>query len=470
MGPNGKSTSVGKLTPAVIGLAIDDVPVNRRLFFLIFICMCGTLFDSFDNALLSYAMPGIRKDFQLNPAQLGLVGASAQWGMAVGAYLWGWIGDRKGRVICLVLTILIFSLFTGFAALAFSAGFIIGVRFIAGTGLGGAIPVDLALMAEYTPARHRGRLLGMAPLGYPLGVFFAAAVGLYVVPTFGWRWVFVVGVVPALLVVALRMGVPESPRWLASRGRSEQARKGLHYIGVDDRQIDIAYEKLKKEPVPEVQPQASISDLFAPALRRRLVHTWILWFCNGIPWVGFVVWMPTIYATVYHINIVRTLAFSLATAGCQVLGRLTAILLLDKVGRRPFILVGFGVPAVLALAFIPITTNQTQLLVTAMFFAYFMDVGNAGYVVYTPEVYPLRLRSLGFGFASALGRIAGGIGPMLIGFLLMRTGVTGVWITFSICLAVGAISTLLIGIETRGKNLEVVSEVKTGEGVPGLVS
>jgi len=116
MGPNGKSESVGKLTPAVIGLAIDDVPINRRLFFLIFICMCGTLFDSFDNALLSYAMPGIRKDFQLNPAQLGLVGSAAQWGMAVGAYFWGWLGDRKGRVICLVLTILIFSLFTGFAA------------------------------------------------------------------------------------------------------------------------------------------------------------------------------------------------------------------------------------------------------------------------------------------------------------------------------------------------------------------
>lgn len=463
MGMDGKPLSPGKLTPAVIGLAIDDVPINRRLFFLIFICMFGTLFDSFDNALLSYAMPGIRKEFQLDPAQLGLVGASAQWGMAVGAYLWGWIGDRKGRVICLVLTILIFSLFTGFAALAFSAGFIIGVRFIAGTGLGGAIPVDLALMAEYTPARQRGRLLGMAPLGYPLGVFFAAAVGLYVVPTFGWRWVFVVGVVPALLVVFLRMGVPESPRWLAGRGRSEQARKGLHYIGVDDRQIDIAYEKLKKEPVPEVQPQAAISDLFAPALRRRLVHTWILWFCNGIPWVGFVVWMPTIYATVYHINIVRTLAFSLATAGCQVLGRLTAILLLDKVGRRPFILIGFGLPALLALAFIPITTDQTQLLVTAMIFAYFMDVGNAGMVVYTPEVYPLRLRSLGFGFASGLGRIAGGIGPMLIGFLLMRTGIMGVWITFSICLGVGAIATLLIGIETRGKNLEIVSEVKTGD-------
>ena len=146
-----------------------------------------------------------------------------------GGYFWGWLGDRKGRVVCLVLTILLFSLFTGLAALAFSAGFLIGVRFLAGTGLGGAVPVDFVLMAEYSPARLRGRLLGLAPLGFAIGIFFAAAVGLYVVPHFGWRWLFVVGIVPALLVVALRMGVPESPRWLAGQGRSEQARKGLHY-------------------------------------------------------------------------------------------------------------------------------------------------------------------------------------------------------------------------------------------------
>jgi putative MFS transporter len=386
------------------------------------------------------------------------VGSAGAWGSAVGAYFWGWLGDRKGRVICLVLTVLTFSLFTGLAALSFSVGFLLSVRFIAGTGLGGAIPVDSALMAEYTPAKLRGRLLGMLPLGYPLGALLAAAVGLYVLPTFGWRWVFAVGVVPALLIVALRIGVPESPRWLASRGHEEKALKGLRYIGIDDRQIDITYERLRNEPVPDVQPPAHISDLFAPALRRRVAHTWILWFFNNMTYTGYMVWMPTIYATVYHINIVRTLAFSLVGAGCQVLGRLTAILLIDKIGRRPILLIGFVVPAIVALAFIPITTSQTQLLVTAMIFVYFMDIGNVGYVVYTPEVHPLRLRSVGFGFAAGMGRIAGGISPIVIGYLLMHTGIKGVWIMFSACMAIGALSTLLIGIETRGVNLETVSE------------
>ena len=215
--------------------------------------------------------------------------------------------------------------------------------------------------------------------------------------------------------------------------------------------------------MPEVQGQASVSELFAPALRRRLIHTWILWFCNGIPWFGFLVWMPTIYATVYHISIVRTLAFTLATAGCQILGRVTVISLIDKVGRLPLILVGYGVPAVVALAFIPITTSQTQLVVTAMIFAYFLDFGNAVYITYTPEVYPLRLRSIGMGFASAMSRIAGGIAPIVIGFLLMHTGIKGVWITFSVFLSIGAISTLILGIETRGLNLEVISEAPEGQ-------
>jgi putative MFS transporter len=132
-------------------------------------------------------LPSVAKEFRLAPQQLGLVGSAGLAGMAVGSRVWGLIADRWGRTLVFAVTMLTFSLFTGLAAFSYSVGFLIGARFLTGLGLGGTLPIDSALVAEYAPARLRGRLGGLLPLAWPIGIFAAAGVGLAVVPTIGWR-------------------------------------------------------------------------------------------------------------------------------------------------------------------------------------------------------------------------------------------------------------------------------------------
>jgi putative MFS transporter len=333
------------LTPEVIGRAIDLAPLTRPLMFIIAVAAAGFLFDSFDIVIVSYALPSIAKEFQLTPQQVGLIGSSALAGMGIGSWIWGWIADRWGRRIVFAATVLMFSVFTGIAGLSFSLGFLIGARFLTGLGLGGMVPIDSALVAEYAPARIRGRVSACLPLCWPIGIFAAAGTSLVVVPTIGWRWLFAIGVLPAILAFIIRRGVPESPRWLAAHGRNEEARASLRYVGIDDGLIAQARQDVAEEPVRPRLPEARLRDLFRPEYARRIVQTWLMWFLSNFAGIAFNVWLPTIYATYYHITLTRTLLYTFIVAGTSVVGRVVAFSLVDKVGRKPLIIAGSARPA-----------------------------------------------------------------------------------------------------------------------------
>ncbi|HEY2007953.1 MAG TPA: MFS transporter [Rhizomicrobium sp.] len=221
------------LTPEIIGRALDSARLTPRLIFIIAVAAAGFLFDSFDITIVAYALPKIRLEFNLTPQEVGLAGSAALAGMGLGSWCWGWIADKWGRRVVFASTVLMFSLFTGVVGLSMSLGFLVGARFLTGLGLGGMVPIDQALVTEYAPAKIRGRVAAMLPLCWPMGYFCAAGCALLLVPEIGWRWLFAIGVVPALLVFFIRRGVPESPRWLAAKGRHEDARASLHYVGVD---------------------------------------------------------------------------------------------------------------------------------------------------------------------------------------------------------------------------------------------
>ena len=263
-------TTQAPLSPEIIGRAIDLAPLSRPLMFIIAVAAAGFFFDSFDIVIVSYALPSIAKEFQLVPHQIGLIGSAALAGMGVGSWIWGWIADRWGRRLVFAATVLMFSVFTGIAGLAFSLGFLIGARFLTGLGLGGMVPIDSALVAEFAPARIRGRVSAVLPLCWPIGIFAAAGISLAVVPTIGWRWVFAIGVLPALLAFIIRRGIPESPRWLAAHGRNDEARRSLAYVGIDDDLIDAARREVERRPSPRTaQREARFRDLFTAGYGRR---------------------------------------------------------------------------------------------------------------------------------------------------------------------------------------------------------
>ncbi|MDB5401460.1 MAG: transporter, putative metabolite:H+ symporter [Acetobacteraceae bacterium] len=446
-----------KLTPELIGRAIDSISLNKALVFIIAVAAAGFFFDSFDIVIVSYALPLIKLEFNLDPKQVGLIGSAALAGMGLGSWMWGWVADRWGRRVVFAATVLMFSVCTGIAGLSMSLGFLIGARFMTGLGLGGMVPIDQALVAEYAPARIRGRVSATLPLCWPIGIFAAAGAGLLIVPHFGWRWLFALGVLPAVLVFFIRRGVPESPRWLADQGRHEEARASLRYVGVDDATIERARSELAALPATKPEPEAKFADLFSARYARRVAHTWLMWFCSGFAATAFSVWLPSIFATYYHINLTRTLVYTFIVAGTSVVGRMFAFSLIDLFGRKALIVIGYGVAGGAALMFTQATT-ETALLATAMLYGFFADIGSLAMTVYTPEVYPVRIRGKGAAIAMGWGRFGGMVSPIVAGFLISADNLNYVWGLMGAFQFTSAGLTLLLAHETSRRNLESVAK------------
>ncbi len=446
-----------RFTPELIGRAIDKTTLNRALVFIIGVAAAGFFFDSFDIVIVSYALPLIKTEFGLDPKQVGLIGSSALAGMGIGSWVWGWVADRWGRRVVFAATVLMFSVFTGIAGLSMSLGFLVGARFLTGLGLGGMVPIDQALVAEYAPARIRGRVSAMLPLCWPIGIFAAAGAGLAIVPHFGWRWLFALGALPAVLVFLIRRGVPESPRWLADQNRHGEARMSLAYVGVDDIMIEDARRDMLVAPARVEERPARFADLFSADYARRVAHTWLMWFCSGFAATAFSVWLPSIYATYYHINLTRTLVYTFIVAGTSVVGRFVAFGLIDRFGRKALICIGYGVAGGAAL-WLTQAATESALLTTAMLYAFFADIGSLAMTVYTPEVYPVRIRAKGAAIAMGWGRFGGMLSPIVAGFLISADNLIWVWGLMAAFQFTSAGLTLLMAHETSRRSLEQVAK------------
>jgi len=446
-----------RLTPELIGRAIDKTALNKALVFIIAVAAAGFFFDSFDIVIVSYALPVIKQEFGLDPKQLGLIGSAALAGMGLGSWFWGWVADKWGRRVVFAATVLMFSVCTGIAGLSMSLGFLVGARFLTGLGLGGMVPIDQALVAEYAPARIRGRVSAMLPLCWPIGIFAAAGAGLAIVPHFGWRWLFALGSLPAILAFVIRRGIPESPRWLADQGRHEEARASLAYVGVDAATIEQARQELAALPERHVEPDAVFADLFTPPYLRRVAHTWLMWFCSGFAATAFSVWLPSIFATYYHIGLTRSLTYTFIVAGVSVVGRVCSFSLIDLLGRKALIVIGDGVAGCAALLFTQ-ATSEMALLGTAMLYGAFADVASLAMTVYTPEVYPVRIRGKGAAIAMGWGRFGGMVSPIVAGFLISADNLMWVWGLMAAFQFTASGLTLLMAHETSGRALEAVAK------------
>ena len=183
----------------------------------------------------------------------------------------------------------------------------------------------------------------------------------------------------------------------------------------------------------------------------------MMWFLSNFAATAFSVWLPTIYATYYHINLTRTLLYTFIVAGTSVVGRVVAFSLVDRLGRKPLIVTGFGMAGVAALLFTQATT-EASLLTVAVLYAFFADIGSLAMTVYTPEVYPLRIRAVGTAFAMGWGRFGGMISPVVAGLLLSAENIGLVWCMMSAAQLASAMITLLLARETSGRNLELASD------------
>jgi putative MFS transporter len=426
--------------------AIDEIgygPFQRRL-----LGVCGVTWaaDAAEILLIGFALPSIQQEFGLGIVSGSLLAAVTFLGMLVGAWLWGPLSDRIGRRLGFMVTVTIFAVFGLLSALAPNPTWLLIFRALTGFGLGGALPLDFSLYAEYLPSRHRGRHLVLLESFWALGTVAAAGLAWLLVPTVGWRPLLATSALAALLVLWIRVRIPESPRYLAATGRTDEATRVIAQVAeFNGRRLNAVISA----PEPS-RPARPLRTLFAPSLRRSTIMLWIAWFCISLGYYGLFVWLPTVFIR-QGFDVLATYAFTFVLALAQVPGYFSAAWLVEAWGRRATIVSYLTISG--AATFLFAVAPSTPLLLTggAVMSAFSLGAWG-GLYAYTPELYPTVVRGTGFGYASGLTRVAGTLAPLVGGALLATSLVLPLGI-FAGAFLVAAAAVGLLGIETRDRPL-----------------
>ena len=461
--------------------AIDRQPLSAFHWKLLLLAGIGWMFDSMDVGLITFVLPVLGAEWKLAPDLRGLILSAGFLGMFVGAAVAGTLADRFGRTLVFGSTLGIFAVATGLTALVPSPTVPAGVqavdlahlgdygslmtsviillvlRFLVGLGLGGELPVASTLVGEWAPAEQRGRMMVLLESFWAYGWIIAAAVGLLLIPALpgGWRIAFALGAIPALYTLILRRSIPESPRYLESRGDSAGARTMMQAAGM---QAAPAVAPVRVAAPPSAGQ--ALRRLFQPGLVRRTVMLWILWFGIVFSYYGIFSWLPTLMTQ--HSSLVRGFQYTFLITLAQVPGYFSAAWLVERWGRKPTLvayLVGTALGALLyGYALVDPGVADAWLVFAGAVLSFF-NLGAWGVVyTYTPEQYPTAVRGSGAGWAAAVGRLGGILGPYVPGLWLgAGLGKEGLFAVFTVVVLITAVAVGLLGTETRGRRLEEIS-------------
>lgn len=408
---------------------LDRLPYTRTHNKLLFGSGIGWALDAMDIGLISFIMAALAAQWQLGAGQLSLLGSIGFVGMAVGASLGGLLADRIGRRSVFALTLLIYGLATGISALSTGLVMLLALRFVVGVGLGAELPVASTLVSEFAPKKLRGRIVVALESFWAVGWLAAATVGYFLVPASdnGWRWALALGAVPAVYSIIVRIGLPESVRFLESKGRHAEAED---VVARFEASAGITTPDDQKADDTAASPRATgktsmRAELWGERFRTRTVALWLAWFGINFAYYGAFIWLPTLLFNT-GMTLVKSFEFTLFITLAQLPGYLVAAILIETWGRRPTLITFLGGSAVGAVLF----GFAPQIVAAAApgseSFAYwftlmagctlsFFNLGAWGalYAI-TPEVYPTTMRAGGAGAATAFGRIAAMAAPLLV--------------------------------------------------------
>jgi MFS transporter, putative metabolite:H+ symporter len=442
---------------------LDRVPLNRFHWRLLILSGLGWMFDAMDVLMLSFLLVPIRGEFKLDATGGGLVLSATFVGMFVGAAAAGRLADRYGRRTVFTTTLVIFSIGSALSALAPTFETLLVARVITGLGLGGELPVVATLVSELSPRAQRGRMIVLLESFWAYGTILAGIVAITVVVNYGWRWGFAVGALPALYVAYLRRALPESPRFLAEKGRAPEADAVVRRV---ERAGGGALLTLAPAIPPTRAGRTRIAELVSGRYARRTAMLWILWFGVVLTYYGMFLWIPSLLVA-RGFDDVRpgqaNMLFFFSTFA-QVPGYFSAAWLVERWGRKPTLVVYLLGTALSAYMFGNVGAGtgvaQTNLVVLWLSLLSFFNLGAWGVVyTYTPELYPTSVRATGAGVAAAVGRLGGIIGPYLTPVLLSvnAIAVNGTFAVFMVLLVITAAAVAVLGEETRGRSLEEIA-------------
>ncbi len=448
------------LTAEIISARMERLPFSRFHFRILSIVGACSFFDAFDSLSLSYILPVLVALWRFSPADTGLMISMGYVGQVLGAWGFSWIAERIGRVPALQWTIAIIAIFAVLCAAAWSFPVRLVLRFIQGLALGGEVPVGAAYINEFTNARTRGRVVFGLQIFFAFAVVATAAIGSYVVPHWGWQAMFLLGALPAIMIIILRRAVPESPRWLAQRVSLAAADQSATRI--EGAVLASGVRELAPIPAnipPILKKHARLMELFGPVYRTRTFCVWAMCFCYASISTAMNAWLPTIYRTIYHLSLQQSLQFSISSTAGSFLGALVGIFFIDWIGRRKCFIWSFATGAVpfLYLGLGPTPSSPVEVMLLVSLGNFMLSWLIPGLYVYMPEIYPTRMRAVGAGAGSSWFRIGAIISPTVIGFLVANTTISAVFVFFGCIALFGAAVTYFFVIETAGRVLEDIS-------------
>jgi MFS transporter, putative metabolite:H+ symporter len=441
------------------GARLDRLPISSFHYRIFWLVGAGMFFDGYDLYVAGGVLAAIiHSHFSTLPENLKFLSLTFV-GMTLGSLITGFVGDHLGRRFTYQINLLIFGLASLAAAAAPSMGWLIVCRFIQGLGLGAEIVVGYSTLTEFVPPRTRGRWLSFMAFIVVAGFPVTAILSYLIIPSFGWRPMFVIAGVGSLIVWYLRKRLPESPRWLESKGRDAEAEALV--TAIEQEAATAGKPLAAPAPAAAAAPVTAADMLRPPLLQRMIVGSWVLITINTLIF-GFVIFLPQFFLR-QGLTITNSLAYTLVLSAASLVGCAVGAWSSDAVGRRASIIgssivtIAFGYiyarfnaasdPAiVLTVGFVLIVAIYVQ---TALLFG-----------VYTPELFPTEIRLRANGICNTLGRGATVVSPFVVGFLMVHYKLPGVlWLMIAL-LVVQIAVVWAWGVEPANRGLEEVATAK----------
>ena len=439
-----------------IAARLERLPVSAWHNKLRLIVGCVNFSDAFDALTVAYVLPVLIPLWHMRPAQIGALISIGYAGQVFGGMVSGWLAERFGRVPLMLGNLVLFSIMSFACIFARSYGALLTLRFFQGLGLGGEVPIANTYISEFAKSGRRAQFVLIQQAMFPLGLTTVALFGTFVVPTLGWRWMFVLGGLPIFLALPLIKNLPESPRWLASRGHYEAADRITSEIENIISEQGSRPLPLIPSDVPAVVARATrLRELFQGVYLGRTLSLWALWFCAYLITYALSGWLPSIMRSVFHqsVAVSNLHGFILNLAG--LFGVILAAFTLDRIGRKRAFTFSFFIasaPLFVVMMIKGLGPLTILTLGTISFGVLSIIPGSLG--MYTAENYPNHLRAIGSGASSLPQRTSSAIGPYLVGLILPVYGISGVFGMFAFVAAIGGLVCLIFSTETAGRTLE----------------
>lgn len=458
------STDRYTLSPASAGARLDRLPISRFHRRVLWLIGAGMFLDSFDIYLAGGVLGALAKTgwstMHLNAAFL----SSTFIGMLIGAFTAGVLGDAKGRKFTYQFNLAVFGLASLAGAFAPNMTWLIVCRFFMGLGLGAEIVVGYGSVGEFMPPAVRGKWSAYLSLITNSALFFSTFLGYLIIPSIGWRAMFAIVGVGAMIVWVLRKKMPESPRWLESKGRYDEAEAILR---------EAEAESTRNGTLPPVVDaprtvtrKTTLLELFGPAQIRRTLLSVAVQVAVNMVIYGFIVWVPT-FLMKQGLGMASSLGYTALMALGGPAGALLGVLLADRIGRRKGLIAVSALTAIIGWSYGHSTGIEMATLLGFLLFTLTYLMVALGIATYIPELFATENRMRANGIAGCAGRITGICAPQLVVMMYAAGGVKDVLTMIIGTLVVLAAVLAAFGIETNRRSLEdIAPSIDTNDPLP----